>query len=256
MIMSQYIQSQQFLAMLKETNRIKMKFSGLFDPLDQVQKSLEQSKNYSTDLQGKLGTLKANMQNNDETLLDKITELESELNLNFTEKLDILENLKNFQGLELNVNLGDYWNQWYQSLTSVFRDRTGPGVIKFKNEVWPQIEQILGWMHTGISGVTFTIIGLLFLYSVGVLIGIISKDESTQKRCGANWLCTTTFLFLFISPFLWILVSVGFGFGALTDHLVCDTLRNPNQSEFSDPLRDLLKIPELGQISLNTNYPG
>ena len=246
----------------KETGRIKMKFSGLFDPLDKVQISLEQSKNYSTELKTKLGLLKGTIKNN-ETLLDKITELESELDLNFTEKLDILESLKNFQNLdlevpELNFNPGNYWDQWYQSLNDLFTNKIGPKVIEFEDKTWPQIAQILSWMHTGISGVTFTIIGLLFLYSVGVLIGIISKDESTQKRCGANWLCTTTFLFLFISPFLWILVSVGFGFGALTDHLVCDTLRNPNQSEFSGPLRDLLKIPELGQkkISLNTSYPG
>ena len=244
----------------KETERINMEFSGLFDPLDQVQKSLEQSKNYSMALKTKLGLLKGTIQNN-ETLMEKITELESELNLNFTEKLDILESLKNFQDLELKVpglkfHPGNYWNQWYQSLNDLFTNKIGPKVIEYKDETWPKIATILGWMYTGISVVTFTIIGLLFLYSVGVLIGIISKDESTQKRCGANWLCTTTFLFLFISPFLWILVSVGFGFGALTDHLVCDTLRNPNQSEFSDLLRDRLKIPELGQISLNTNYPG
>ena len=107
-----------------------------------------------------------------------------------------------------------------------------PKLADFKNETWPQISEYLTLVHKVIKRLTILIIGLFLLYSLGIFIGIVAKDESQTKRYGANCLCFTTLCFLVISPILWICVSVGFGFGALTDHFVCETIRNPSESEF------------------------
>ena len=132
-----------------------------------------------------------------------------------------------------------------------FLDNVGPEVKDFKNGTWPQIDEKLTLVHKGIQGLTFLIIVLLLLYSFAVFIGIIAKDESQSKRYGANCLCFTTFCFLVISPILWILVSIGFGFGALTDHFVCETIRNPSQSEFRVKMNGF-KLEEVG----NKSFPG
>ena len=126
-----------------------------------------------------------------------------------------------------------------------------PKLADFKNETWPQISEYLTLVHQGIKGLTILIIGLFLLYSLGVFIGIVAKDESQSKRYGANCLCFTTLCFLVISPILWICVSIGFGFGALTDHFVCETIRNPNESEFRVQINEF-RLKELA----NKNIPG
>ena len=126
-----------------------------------------------------------------------------------------------------------------------------PKLADFKNETWPQISEYLTLLHKVIKGLTILIIGLFLLYSLGVFIGIVAKDESQTKRYGANCLCFTTLCFLVISPILWICVSVGFGFGALTDHFVCETIRNPSESEFRVQINEF-RLKELA----NKNIPG
>ena len=126
-----------------------------------------------------------------------------------------------------------------------------PKLADFKNETWPQISEYLTLVHKVIKGLTILIIGLFLLYSLGIFIGIVAKDESQSKRYGANCLCFTTLCFLVISPILWICVSVGFGFGALTDHFVCETIRNPSQSEFRVKMNGF-KLKEVG----NKSFPG
>ena len=126
-----------------------------------------------------------------------------------------------------------------------------PKLADFKNETWPQISEYLTLLHKVIKGLTILIIGLFLLYSLGVFIGIVAKDESQSKRYGANCLCFTTLCFLVISPILWICVSVGFGFGALTDHFVCETIRNPSESEFRVQINEF-RLKELA----NKNIPG
>ena len=126
-----------------------------------------------------------------------------------------------------------------------------PKLADFKNETWPQISEYLTLVHKVIKGLTILIIGLFLLYSLGIFIGIVAKDESQTKRYGANCLCFTTLCFLVISPILWICVSVGFGFGALTDHFVCETIRNPSESEFRVQINEF-RLKELA----NKNIPG
>ena len=126
-----------------------------------------------------------------------------------------------------------------------------PKLADFENETWPQISEYLTLVHKVIKGLTILIIGLFLLYSLGVFIGIVAKDESQTKRYGANCLCFTTLCFLVISPILWICVSVGFGFGALTDHFVCETIRNPSESEFRVQINEF-RLKELA----NKNIPG
>ena len=126
-----------------------------------------------------------------------------------------------------------------------------PKLADFKNETWPQISEYLTLVHKVIKGLTILIIGLFLLYSLGIFIGIVAKDESQSKRYGANCLCFTTFCFLVISPILWICVSIGFGFGALTDHFVCETIRNPSESEFRVQINKF-RLKELA----NKNIPG
>ena len=126
-----------------------------------------------------------------------------------------------------------------------------PKLADFKNETWPQISEYLILLHKVIKGLTILIIGLFLLYSLGIFIGIVAKDESQTKRYGANCLCFTTLCFLVISPILWICVSVGFGFGALTDHFVCETIRNPSESEFRVQINEF-RLKELA----NKNIPG
>ena len=126
-----------------------------------------------------------------------------------------------------------------------------PKLADFKNETWPQISEYLTLVHKVIKGLTILIIGLFLLYSLGIFIGIVAKDESQSKRYGANCLCFTTLCFLVISPILWICVSVGFGFGALTDHFVCETIRNPSESEFRVQINEF-RLKELA----NKNIPG
>ena len=126
-----------------------------------------------------------------------------------------------------------------------------PKLADFKNETWPQISEYLTLVHKVIKGLTILIIGLFLLYSLGIFIGIVAKDESQTKRYGANCLCFTTLCFLVISPILWICVSVGFGFGALTDHFVCETIRNPSESEFRVQINKF-RLKELA----NKNIPG
>ena len=126
-----------------------------------------------------------------------------------------------------------------------------PKLADFKNETWPQISEYLTLVHKVIKGLTILIIGLFLLYSLGIFIGIVAKDESQSKRYGANCLCFTTFCFLVISPILWICVSIGFGFGALTDHFVCETIRNPSESEFRVQINEF-RLKELA----NKNIPG
>ena len=126
-----------------------------------------------------------------------------------------------------------------------------PKLADFKNETWPQISEYLTLLHKVIKGLTILIIGLFLLYSLGIFIGIVAKDESQTKRYGANCLCFTTLCFLVISPILWICVSVGFGFGALTDHFVCETIRNPSESEFRVHINEF-RLKELA----NKNIPG
>ena len=126
-----------------------------------------------------------------------------------------------------------------------------PKLADFKNETWPQISEYLTLLHKVIKGLTILIIGLFLLYSLGIFIGIVAKDESQTKRYGANCLCFTTLCFLVISPILWICVSVGFGFGALTDHFVCETIRNPSESEFKVQINEF-RLKELA----NKNIPG
>lgn len=126
-----------------------------------------------------------------------------------------------------------------------------PKLADFKNETWPQISEYLTLVHKVIKGLTILIIGLFLLYSLGIFIGIVAKDESQTKRYGANCLCFTTLCFLVISPILWILVSIGFGFGALTDHFVCETIRNPSESEFRVQINEF-RLKELA----NKNIPG
>ena len=126
-----------------------------------------------------------------------------------------------------------------------------PKLADFKNETWPQISEYLTLVHKVIKGLTILFIGLFLLYSLGIFIGIVAKDESQSKRYGANCLCFTTLCFLVISPILWICVSVGFGFGALTDHFVCETIRNPSESEFRVQINEF-RLKELA----NKNIPG
>ena len=104
-------------------------------------------------------------------------------------------------------------------------------------DIEPDIRDALDYVdfvYYGFLGFGLFLVGILFMYFVGIVLGSCGSVGGPTKSVGACCLCSSSVIFFILSSILWLLVTVFFAFGALSDHFVCKTLEDPSNSELGE----------------------
>jgi hypothetical protein len=87
------------------------------------------------------------------------------------------------------------------------------------------------YVHYSFLGFGLFLVFILAFYAIGLLLGGCGSVDGGTKNLGGTCLCCGTSIFFFFSTILWLMATIFFLAGALSDHLVCTTLKDPANAE-------------------------
>ena len=162
----------------------------------------------------------------DQTLAEGLDSL-TQLTTNFTDD-KIKEIIKQLD--EIGVTIDENVDDIIDSIATFH-------LLEDYRDVEPDIRdslEYLDFVYYGFLAFGLILVGILFMYLVGIVLGTCGSVGGPTKTVGACCICSSSFIFFLLSSILWLLVTVFFTFGALSDHFVCKTLEDPSNSELGN----------------------
>ena len=191
------------------------------------------------------------------TLSNEVLEAISSLNRYIESARNLLNDFSNDFGDEQVQDIrneldkiGDTIKDNIKDITDTLTDLDIISIYDDNEDSILEIQDYIGFAFYGFLTFGLILVFVLVFYVVGMSLGSCGSTGGPAKKTGGCCLCTGSVIFFLISSVVWLMVTVFFLIGSLSDHFVCETLADPSNSELGS------WIDEYANQILNTEFDG